>query len=599
MYDKEGILKVIEDNLELLTGISFDSKYPGNLKSNIVIYKKILELYPDIGIDKKTFMAFIKLYRNTGCIDDGYCRVCGKLCNCKSDYTFFDSCSIECGRILAGKSISRSYSDKTEDVKQAAINKRRKTNLERYGVVNNLLSDAVIERRKERFNGSISCFNDPNIQKSIQEKNALKHNGQKNPFEWEETKEKIRETSLQKYGTEYVVQSEEVKDKIKNTDIERYGGIGYGSSIIADKIYRTNIEKYGVEHPQVLDSIKEKTSNTICERYGKRSLMQVKEIRDKAITSSLEKYGVEWNCMSEQCRKQSGVISKINLEWKADIEALGYTVELEKSFGRYGFDLYVKELNLLIEVNPTISHQSTREIPTYFGNIQPRDRNYHINKLKIARDNGYDCIMIWDWDDKEKVLNFLSKKEEVRLKDCVIREVDIYEASKFLNKYHLQGSCRGQDIRIGLYNGDELISVMTFGKSRYNSKYEYEWLRYASIKKVHRAVSAMFKYFIEKYRPLSIISYCDRSKFNGKMFKYLGFKLNKTPNASLHYYNIKNKKHFTANQVRAIGACRCLNIPVIDYRETGKDNTSIMIENNYLEIYDCGQSAYIWFKSDI
>ena len=107
----------------------------------------------------------------------------------------------------------------------------------------------------------------------------------------------------------------------------------------------------------------------------------------------------------------------------------------------------------------------------------------------------------------------------------------------------------------------------------------------------------MFDYFITNHKPESIISYCDQSKFDGIMFGRLGFIKQRDPEPSLHYYNKHDMKHYTANQVRRIGACRCLGIPQIDYASTGKDNNAIMIENGYLEVYDCGQATYVWRKS--
>ena len=591
---KEDIMRWLIGHDEEVRLIRYDSMYPGNLKSNIEIYKKACEDFPIVDVDKRTFMSLVHEYIVNGNINNAFCSICGKLCKSKGDYSFHDTCSRECGRIIAARNTSLTYKGKSEEEREAIKIKRRETNLSRFGAETNLLSKEAIESRKKRFNGSISCFNDPELQRAIREKNAKKHNGLDNPFQWEESKAKIKQAKLEKYGDV----NYNNPNKAKETCLAYYGTEYYMQSEEGQERFKSAcLEHFGTTSPFSNAEVKAKIAKTNEERYGKRYPMQVEEIRQKSIASSLERYGVEWNCLSKQCQVQGGVISKINLEWQKNIEDLGYKVELEKPVSKFSYDLYLPERNLLIDINPTISHQSTMEIPTHFGVIPPKDRLYHINKHKLAKDNGFECIMIWDWDDREKILNFLAPKEEVRLKQCKICEISFSEAHAFLNKYHLQGTCQGQDVCIGLLYGEEIISVMTFGQSRYNSNYQWEWLRYASCKKVHRAVSAMFDYFITNHKPESIISYCDQSKFDGIMFGRLGFIKQRDPEPSLHYYNKHDMKHYTANQVRRIGACRCLGIPQIDYASTGKDNNAIMIENGYLEVYDCGQATYVWRKS--
>ena len=62
---------------------------------------------------------------------------------------------------------------------------------------------------------------------------------------------------------------------------------------------------------------------------------------------------------------------------------------------------------------------------------------------------------------------------------------------------------------------------MTFGKPRYNNKYQWELLRLCTQPKyrVVGGASKLFQYFIKIYNPESIISYCDRSKFNGSVYE--------------------------------------------------------------------------------
>jgi len=279
-------------------------------------------------------------------------------------------------------------------------------------------------------------------------------------------------------------------------------------------------------------------------------------------------------------------MSKINKEYA---QLLWW--ELEYRIWSQVYD--IKKNNYLIEVDPFAYHNVTR---SPFNN--PHTATYHQDKTKYAEANWYQCIHIFDWDQPAKIKMLLEPKEEIRLKKCTIKEVLPQEANRFLAQYHIQNGCRGATVCIALVHEDEIISVMTFGKSRYNKNYQREWLRYASKNKVHRALTAMRNYFIEKYQPESVVSYCDAGKFNGGMFEVLGFKLLRWSHPSLHWYNPKTQQHFTDNEVRRMGACRILQIPQEDrhINENGElvDNCFIMKREGFVEIYDAGQKTFIY-----
>jgi len=95
---------------------------------------------------------------------------------------------------------------------------------------------------------------------------------------------------------------------------------------------------------------------------------------------------------------------------------------------------------------------------------------------------------------------------------------------------------------------------MTFGKPRYNRKYEYELLRYCSSYTVIGGAEKLFSYFLNTYTPKSIISYCDLSKFTGRVYNRLGFILkNNKIVPSKHWYNLVTKRHITDNLLRQRG----------------------------------------------
>ena len=582
-YNKEELIEVLEKERSIIELLDYRSKYPGNVKSNIVIYKVFVEKYPDCELDKKLFMSLCKLYLRCNNIDEAYCRVCGKICNCKSDYTFFDTCSKECGRVIAGQSTSKTYQTKSKKERDSIKEKRKATNIAKYGWVTNLQSEECLESRKERFNGSISPFNCKDIRDKIKESNAEKHDGLVNSFQWESTKKKSKSTKLERYGNENYVNIE----KAKETNNALYGVDSYLETKECKEASRAKAQElYGVDHFSQAQEIKDKVAQMNLERYGKTSYLATAEFREKSIKTGNEKYGVDYNCQRKEVRDKARAVSKINKQWA---DYLG-TPEIEFSIGRYSYDL--KKDNILVEINPIITHNCYMSI---FKDDVPKDRMYHYNKSKTAQEKGYHCIHIWDWDERDKIKVLLSDKISLYARNLVLKEVSMKDCNLFLKEYHIQNSCNNQDVRLGLYKDDELIEIMTFGKPRYSKTYEWELLRLCT-KSEYRVIggaSKLFKYFIDTYTPNSIISYCDMSKFSGTIYTQLGMILLKENLPSKHWYNPKTQRHITDNLLRQRGYSQ---LHGDKEHKKGESNELLMLEAGYLPLYDSGQTTYIWNK---
>ena len=483
------------------------------------------------------------------------------------------------------------------------IEKIKQTNLERYGVevvskafgdkISNKLQKVFSERRDE-----------------IREKKKAT-NLEKYGVEWaaqtSEVKEKSKQTCLEKYGVENGNQAKEVREKTKQYFIDKYGVENYSQTAeckekvaitwknkseedidkILTKRKNTNLEKYGAEYPQTTTEIKEKIRRTNLERYGKPSGFNYEKIKQ----TNLEKYGVAYTCLLPQCQNKGGMISKINLRFKAKLDELGIKNELEFRLENKSYD--IKCDNVLIEINPTFTHNSSKVEWKGKFKIEPKEEGYHQEKTIVANKNGYRCIHIWDWDDEDKLLEILKEKKTLYARNLIIGKVSKKDTTSFLEKYHLQNSCNGQEICLGLYKNSELIEIMTFGKPRYNKHYEWELLRLCtkSEYKVVGGAEKLFKYFIKQYNPKSIISYCDNSKFSGNVYLKLGMKLKTFGQPSKHWFNIFTFRHITDNLLRQRGYSQLHKDTI---HQKGESNELLMLENGYLEMYDCGQSTYTW-----
>lgn len=314
-------------------------------------------------------------------------------------------------------------------------------------------------------------------------------------------------------------------------------------------------------------------------------ISHAKEVRS---ATNLEKYGVV-NSFALATYTNN---SKPNIQFSELLKDAGieYTREfcIRHNNGHFKYDFCVG--NKLVEIDPWPCHNVTFcPIP----GATKIYKNYHFNKSKVARENGYTCIHVWDWDDWEKVVRLLLPREKVYARNCIVKQIIKKDCINYLNKYHLQGYARSS-IDLGLYCNDELVSVMTFGRPRYNKNYEYELIRYCSHKYVVGGAEKLFKYFLKNYCPASIISYCDNSKFRGDVYTSLGFELVDFGVPTRHWFNIKTGQHITDNLLRQRGFDQLFGT---SYGK-GTSNDQLMIEHDFVEIYDCGQSVYRYTRKE-
>ena len=481
------------------------------------------------------------------------------------------------------------------------------TNLERYGAKNPYASKKVREKIKktnlERYGVENVWSKGSPILDKIKDTNINKY-GVDNPAKTDEIKQTIssknklkasealinrHKTNLERYGVKNIRELDEINDKIKQTNLERYGAESpFQSDEVREKIKKTNLEKYGVENVLSSNEVKEKIKQTNYERYGVPYTLQADEVKERIRQTNLERYGVEYYCETEHARENNKPykISKINKEFSDILTSLNINNDLEFSIGHKSYDIKVD--NTLIEIDPTFTHNTS--LPAFSNEHISID--YHLNKTKLANENGFNCIHVFDWDDKDKIINMFLPKSILYARQCEVKEISLKEANDFLNLYHLQNGLMKQDVCLGLFYNDSLVEVMTFGKPRYNKNYDYELLRLCTHKdyKVTGGTKKLFKYFLDNYKPNSIISYCDKSKFSGEVYTRLGFTLKGEAKPSRHWYNIKEEKHITDNLLRQRGFDQLFGT---NYGK-GTSNDELMLEHNFVEVYDCGQSTYIW-----
>lgn len=193
----------------------------------------------------------------------------------------------------------------------------------------------------------------------------------------EVTKEKRKQTNLDKYGVTNVAKNEDIKKKIEATNIERYGHKSSFSNEEVRETWRKNIkEKYGVGHVFQLESVKESIKNTMIERYGEH-YTKTDEYIEKTIDTNLDKFGEEWYTQTE---KYSNETRKTNLE-KFGNEVFFNSDYYKEKLEDYLRNKNVEHLSQVKETRDKISETKKKKLKELY------DKLYDI--IIIKSDNSY------------------------------------------------------------------------------------------------------------------------------------------------------------------------------------------------------------------
>jgi hypothetical protein len=466
-----------------------------------------------------------------------------------------------------------------------------------------LISYSNIMKTTDNFTKDYYCRKCSYIRQS---ENNLKKYGVKSTLSLETTKNKIKETNLEKYGTEHPSQSELVKNKMKQTNLERYGvEYSFQSDIIKSKINRRNLERYGDVILMKSDIVKNKMKKTVEYNennkyrdiipseyeiidYSKMSLLH--NVCNKVTTINRKNVYFRLRRDSNLCDYCRSPNSKPENKLKDFIKSLNVDyIENDRTVleGKE-LDIYIPSKNLAIEFNGL-----------YWHSEKFLDKNYHLNKTNACQEKGIQLIHIFedDWEYKQEIvksiiknrLNKIEGNNKIYARKCIVKEVKSNIVRTFLDENHIQGFSRST-YKLGLYYNDELVSLMTFGYRRTNTKKEFELIRFCNKLGINviGASSKLFKYFLMNYSIEDdyILSYADYSLFNGKMYDMLGFKeIHLTVPNYFWVINKKREHRWKYNKQKLIK----------EGFDSNKTEKEIMYSRGYYRIYGVGQKRYEYY----
>jgi len=279
--------------------------------------------------------------------------------------------------------------------------KIKKNNLEKYGVEHHFSREDIIKRRKTtnilRYGVENTLMLD-NIKEKIKATNLNRY-GVSNPTQCTQIRDRVKDTCFKRYGVEYISQNKDIKEKIKETNLKRYGvEHSLQSTDIKNKGIVTNLKKYGVKFPIQCNIIKEKIIKTNLERYGVEYISQSQEIQEK-IQKNSKKFkpykmpsGIERKVQGYEPFALDILIQTYNEEQiktdRKDVPRIKYIVNEKNKY--YFPDIFIPHENKIIEVKSTWTYKCKTD------NITLK------KEASIAQGYNYE---IWCFNDKGEIID--------------------------------------------------------------------------------------------------------------------------------------------------------------------------------------------------
>lgn len=379
--------------------------------------------------------------------------------------------------------------------------------------------------------------------------------------ESKETSNKKREnTLLLTYGVRFNSQRTDIKKLLSKPKI-------------SDKVYKLLTDKQWLENEYV--------------------------IKERTLVDIADELGVYYGTVGEYCNKFGFYIRQRTNYSREELKICSYLDSLSVDYitndwcilGNKEIDIFIPSNKIGIEVNGLYWH-SYNPYCTHTNQIE--DKNRHRDKTTCAENKGVDLIQFTDFEIKNK-LDIVKSILKIRLglsskiyaRECEIRLVPKQEEKDFLSINHIQGF-RGSSTAIGLYYKTELVMIMTFGSPRYSKIADIELIRMATKLNiiVVGGANRLFEYAKTLFSGKKIVSYCDRSKFTGKMYDRLGFTANK----------LVEPGYFWTDGTAIISRHKCQHKSLEKWL-TSYDPTKSESENlfsaKYRRYWDCGQQSWI------
>lgn len=471
-----------------------------------------------------------------------------------------------------------------------------KTNMSKYGVDNPMKVDNIKNKVKKNNLKRWGC--EYYTQTDEYKNKMILINNEKWGVDWyqqsDNFKEKSKEKYLEKFGVEHHMKDKKTINKIKKLNVEKWGVDNFTKTESYKKImlnyYRSNDFFENIKSQKLKRSKKEIDYYS---NYNKKyKLIDIEN--DTLIlkcTDCFENFSINKqlyylrNKSNQICCTICNKTSSKNVSYGEKelynfIKGIYDDEIIENYKDKYEIDIYLPKLKLGFEFNGL-----------WFHSENYKEKGYHQYKKFFFNERGISIMNIWedDWiyknDIIKSMISYKLNKNIVKIgaRKCNIGIVDNETSKRFLNDNHIQGYVNSS-IKIGLFYNNELVSLVTFGKSR-NRSNELEILRFCNKKNtsIVGGFSKLLKYFLYNYEFEKLITYADISHSDGYLYIKNGFKYEKT--TEVGYYWCKNGLKYNRFNFRKSNLVK-------QGFDKNKTESEIMHERGYYRLYNCGNYKF-------
>jgi uncharacterized UPF0146 family protein len=450
--------------------------------------------------------------------------------------------------------------------------------------------------------------------------------------------EKIKNTNLERYGVENVMQVssvvERLKDSVNNRTDEQL-------RLTDDKRKKTVLSRYGKDYYVTTEDFKQKSESTFIKTYGtttaslvpaiikKRTLThhnnKVAKLKPYLITHGYElldeyagnrvstpdgehvcwkRYRLKHTCGTvfeddvfemprcPSCYPLNTSVAEVYL--RDYIKSLGVEVVSNDrtkirnpDTGRFfELDIFLPEYDIAFEYNGVYTHRN-------------KPSHYHKNKSDLCSAVGIKLYHVWEHQNPEIVksrIKCILSKDVTKLyaRNLNVKKISNRDANDFLRVNHLQGGV-GCCLAFGLFNVSSLISVITFRKM---SEEDIEIARYCTTlgTKVTGGFSKLLKFALPTIQadfPLvkKIVTYADRdwSPSTDTVYSKNGFSFVGCTEEGLYYFNENDRKVYSRLKYQKYK----LKSLFPDAYSEGLTAQQILLAKNIFPLYTSGNWKYV------
>lgn len=399
-------------------------------------------------------------------------------------------------------------------------------------------------------------------------------------------KEKVKKTCLEKYGVENTNQVPEIKEKIRNAHLSKSDD---EIKKAVKKRKETNLKRYGTELPahKHINNYKEYDENGF-RKFIKDGYFEMQEC--------MSHFNIEYTC-AQLKKKEFNIIEPNKMDKLKTQRFIFDSINIEnkilnaRDIISKEIDIYLPDFKLGIEYNGLMYHSQGISEHSIF-NTPNFDKNYHLSKTLECKNKGIKLFHIFEGENIDLWLSMIHNKlglnKRIFARKCEIAILKSSQTINFLNENHIQGFVNSS-INLALVYNNQLVSLMTFSKPRFTRNYDYELVRFCSLKNynVVGGASKLFKFFLRNYNPKKIVSYANRRFSDGNLYENLGFIQIGISQPNYFYFKDGSLDLYSRNKFQKHKLSKLLNY----YNENENEQTNMFL-NGYRRIFDCGNLVY-------